>query len=101
MTDLTPKPAPTGPARMLLFLQTPSLWPLWPFLPMVRHWPGKIEECGIVYDSRRSERAVGYRCTVFLVNLFEIPCGEADLLQLPREVYDTFEDLAAAGWQVD
>ena len=27
---------PGGPARHLLFVSTPALWPAWPFLPVVR-----------------------------------------------------------------
>ena len=39
--------------------------------------------------------------TVFLGNVFLLPRTEAEFLDLPLEVFDTFEEMAAAGWAVD
>jgi hypothetical protein len=44
---------------------------------------------------------LGFRSTVFRSNLFLVPRTEAELLRLPREVYDTPEELIAAGWEID
>jgi hypothetical protein len=38
---------------------------------------------------------------VFLCNVFLLPHSEEELLALPREVFDTPEEIAAAGWVVD
>jgi hypothetical protein len=88
-------------ARDRLFLGTPQLWPLWPYLPLVRRWPRGIEELGVLIDFRGTSGRTGYRATVFLTNLFELPDSEEALLRLNREVYDTADEVAAAGWRVD
>ena len=84
-----------------LFLGTPRLWPLWPYLPVVRRSPGGIEELGVLIDVRGTSGRTGYRATVFLTNLFELPDSEEELLRLNHEVYDTADEVAAAGWCVD
>jgi hypothetical protein len=95
-------PAPRqATQRNLLFLSTPSLWPVWPFLPVMRRQPGKVEEYGVLYDCWTKAGRPGYRATVFLTNLFELPPTEDELLALPREVYDTGEEVYTAGWRVD
>ena len=43
----------------------------------------------------------GFRCTVFLANLFALPPDLADFLALPREAFDTPEQVLSAGWRVD
>lgn len=88
------------PARDVLFMSTPALWPAWPFLPVVRRTNG-IEELGLMYDARGTANQTGYSATVFLGNLFALPPTEAAFLNLPREVYDDAEEVAAAGWRVD
>ena len=90
-----------GPRDMLYF-RTPSLWPQYPYLPVVRRPYGQTdEELGLLYDARGVSGKFGYSSTVFLVNMFEIPSTEAEFLDLPKHVHDTFEELAAAGWTVD
>jgi hypothetical protein len=42
----------------------------------------------------------GYSATVFRANVFCLPAHDA-LLTLPREVFDTAEEVYAAGWRVD
>ena len=54
-----------------------------------------------MYDARGASGLYGYSATVFLTNYFFVPAAEADLLALPRCVYDTLEELAADGWTVD
>jgi hypothetical protein len=97
------EPMPPRPvtARDLLFVSTPRLWELWPFLPVVRRPPGAEEECGVLYDCWTVERRGGFRATVFLTNVFLLPKTEAEFLALPKEVFDTPEELVAAGWRVD
>lgn len=94
LTALTP------PQRSILFLTTPSLWPHWPFLPLVRRSVGE-PDLGILYDFRHSSGRTGFSSTVFITNLFLIPASEKALLELPREVFDTAEEVVAAGWNVD
>ena len=43
----------------------------------------------------------GYSATVFKVNLFLVPRHLEALLALPREAFDTAEEVLAAGWRVD
>ena len=87
--------------RNLLFLTTPALWPVWPFLPLVRRHPGGAEDYGLRYDCWTKAQRPGYQATVFLTNLFELPPTEDDLLALPKEVFDSAEEIYAAGWRVD
>ena len=88
-----------SPARTLLFLTTPALWPAWPFLPVVRRRSGG-EELGVVFDSRAAG-LTGYSATVVLTNLFTLPDDLAAFLALPKEMFDTAEELIEAGWVVD
>ena len=96
-------PSATGravPARDLLFVATPALWPGWPFLPVVRRAAG-AEELGVLFDARGVYGLTGYSATVFLANLFALPRFLDEFLSLPREVFDTGEELVRAGWRVD
>ena len=87
-------------ARVLAFFTRPSLWPAWPYLPVVRRSRGR-EELGVLFDFRGTSGRTGYSATVFATNLFLAPADERRLLLLSREVYDTPEELADAGWDVD
>ena len=90
-----------GP-RDFLFFQTPSLWPVYPYLPVVRRHRGRAEpELGLLYDAKGKSGTLGYSSTVFLTNLFFVPETEAELFAGPRCVYDSFDDLAKDGWTVD
>ena len=88
-------------ARDLHFISNPRLWPLYPFLPLTRRSDVNLRECGLLYDARGVSGRYGFSCTVFLTNLFLLPRTEAELLGRPRCVYDSFEELADAGWAVD
>ena len=55
----------------------------------------------MLFDFRGTSGRTGYSATVFATNLFLAPADEWELLLLPREVYDTPEELADAGWDVD
>jgi hypothetical protein len=89
-------------ARDLLYFATPRLWHHYPFLPVIRRPAGSREiEYGVLYDAGGVSGTYGYRCTVFLTNLFTLPRTEAGLFARPRHVYDSFEDLANDGWVVD
>jgi hypothetical protein len=89
-------------ARDLRYFGNPSLWPHYPFLPLIRQAAGRCErELGVLYDAYGVSGTCGYRCTVFLSNLFCLPASEAKLLGSPRQVFDTFDELADAGWTVD
>ena len=96
-----PPPAVTGRARDLLFLRDPRYWPAWPFLPLVRRRPGSEEECGLLLDAVGAFGLYGLSATVFLGNLFLLPETLDGFLALPRESFDTPEEVADAGWCVD
>jgi hypothetical protein len=98
-----PQPATlTDPRqRTLFFLLRPELWALWPFLPLVRRKPDCEEEAGLLYDALHARNLAGYACTVFLCNFFLLPETDKELFVMPRETFDTFEDIANAGWTVD
>ena len=98
MTTLTDVSA--SPGRDVLVFSNPALWPCWPFLPVMRRTKG-VEELGLMYDVRHITGRTGYSATIFKCNLFELPPTEAEFLALPREVFDTCEEVAAGGWRVD
>ena len=100
MSDANTQPRKAGP-RDLYFFTHPEHWPAWPYLPLMRRRPGAEEECGLLYDAKGVSGRPGYSATVWLCNLFLAPRAEADFLALPRETYDTPEEVAAAGWVVD
>ena len=87
--------------RNLLLFTSPHLWSVWPFLPVVRRHPGKEEEYGLLFDAKKAVKQLGLSATVFLCNLFLLPPTIEEFLALPRETYDTAEELADAGWLVD
>lgn len=88
-----------GRERTVLLVSTPALWPMWPFLPVVRRSRGR-EELGVVFDARAAGLS-GYSASVFLTNLFTLPAAFDEFLALPKDVFDCAEELAAAGWRVD
>ena len=88
-------------ARNLLFLGRPALWPAWPFLPLVRRLPGREEECGLLYDALHVSGKTGYSSAVILCNLFDVPSDETAFLAMPKETFDSPEEVYAAGWRVD
>jgi len=85
--------------RTALFLGTPALWPAWPFLPMVRRSKGHLE-LGVVIDAR-SLGLTGRSATVYFGNLLDLPATLNEFFALPHETFDSAEEVAAAGWQVD
>ena len=85
--------------RTVLFLSTPALWPAWPFLPVVRRTRGS-EELGVVFDSRAAGLN-GFSTAVFFCNLFALPPSFEQFLALPKEVFDTADELADAEWRID
>lgn len=88
--------------RDLQFFRNPKLWPLWPYLPVMRRQADQSEpELGILYDAAGYSGTYGYSATVIRSNLFDLPSTEAQLLALPRFVYDKPEEMAHAGWTVD
>lgn len=85
--------------RTALFLATPAWWPAWPFLPVVRRSKGHLE-LGVVIDSR-SLGITGRSATVYFANLLALPDTMPEFLALPHETFDSAEEVAGAGWEVD
>lgn len=89
-------------ARDLLFLSTPSLWPTYPFLAVIRRSAaGNCQQLGVLYDAKGASGLYGYSATVFLGNLFTLPKTEKELLEGPKIVYDTLDELVNDGWVID
>jgi len=86
--------------RTVRMVASPALWPAWPFLPVVRRTSG-CEELGVVFDARHAVGLTGYSAAVFLTNLFCLPPTLPEFFALSREVFDSAEELADAGWRVD
>jgi len=89
------------PKRNLLFLSNASLWPNWPYLPVIRRRPGQEEEYGVLFDALSACNVPGFSATVFLTNVHTIPRQLDALLALPKEIYDRPEEIETAGWRVD
>jgi hypothetical protein len=70
---LTTLPPARSPLRDLHFLGDPDLWTLWPFLPVVRRHPDGRTDYGVLFDAQAVCNLTGYRCTVWLTNLFTLP----------------------------
>jgi hypothetical protein len=90
-----------SPLCNLHFLGDPSLWTLWPFLPLVRCRPDGGTDYGVLFDAQTVCDLTGYHCTVFVCKLYLLPRALDQFLALPKEVYDTFDELAGSGWRVD
>lgn len=86
--------------RTLQFVANPDLWQYWPFLPLVRRKNGE-EELGLLYDALHAKDLPGFSCTVWRCNLFLLPATLEELLAMPKEVFDTCEELVSSGWTVD
>jgi hypothetical protein len=97
-----PSLSPRRPvSRDLHCFSHPREWPTWPFLPVVRHRPGEEPDFGVLCDLRSVSGRCGFSSTVFLVNFFRLPRTEEALLALPREVFDSPEEMSAAGWTLE
>ena len=86
--------------RTVLFLTNPALWPCWPFLPVARRTAGR-KELGVVFDARSVCGRTGFSACVFFCNVFALPSTIDQFFALPREVFDSAEELFAAGWRID
>jgi hypothetical protein len=100
MTPSIGAPRPAEQRDLILF-RNPKLWPTWPLLPIVRRKVDGEVECGVLYDLVGTGGPCGYSAAVFLTNLFTLPRTLDHFLALPKEVFDTAEEIAAAGWVVD
>lgn len=87
-------------ARHRLLLSIPAAWPAWPFLPVARRTAGGVE-LGVLFDALRACGRTGYSATVFLCNLYTLPPTFSEFLALPKEVFDTADEVLEAGWRVD
>jgi hypothetical protein len=96
-----PVPRLEGVARDLFFFRSPERWSAWPYLPLVRRQSHGSMDLGVLYDFAHTSGRTGYGSTVFLCNVVFVPDTEEQLLALPKEVFDTYEEVSAAGWTVD
>lgn len=87
-------------ARQRRMMTTPASWPQWPFLPVIRRGDCGLQ-LGVLFDARTVCGLTGYSTTVFLTCLFVLPRTVAEFLRLPREVFDTTDELLARGWRID
>jgi hypothetical protein len=55
----------------------------------------------VLYDAMHVGGQTGFSSTVFLTNIFLMPENEDAFLALPREVFDTADEMVAAGWRID
>ncbi len=101
MAPHDPAAGPRGRRRDLYFFTHPAEWQFWPLLPVVRRRDGAEEELGLLFDARGACNLLGHSDTVFLSNLFLAPARLDEFLALPKEVYDTPDEVADAGWRVD
>lgn len=99
MTTPTEQPR-KGTARDLFFFTHPEHWPTWPLLPLVRRHESGEMDYGVLYDALHATGRTGYSSSVMLANFFLLPETEAALLALPKETFDTPEEMAEAGWRV-
>ncbi len=97
---MTATTTPDPLVRHRLVVSTPAVWPVWPFLPVVRRCRGE-EELGVLFDAFGMCGLTGFSAAVFFTNLFTLPPSLPQLLALPKEVFDTPDELVAAGWRVD
>ena len=100
MSDTDMQPRKAGP-RDVYFFTHPAEWPVWPFLPVVRYRADGEMDVGVVYDCCGVNGRMGLSATVFLTNVIFMPETEEAFLALPKESFDTPEEMAAAGWCVD
>lgn len=85
--------------RTVLFLTNPALWPCWPFLPLVRR-TARGEELGVVFDARSVCGRTGFSACVFFCNVFALPPTLDQFFTLPREAFDSVDELFDRGWRV-
>ena len=82
-------------------MSNPVLWLAWPFLPLVRRPSPGVEELGLLFDAQAVCGKTGCCCTVYKSNLFLLPATLDEFFALPKETFDTFEEVLAAQWRVD
>jgi hypothetical protein len=100
MTTPTEQPQ-KGTAPDWFFFAHPEYWPTWPYLAVVRRRADGGMDLGVLYDAMNKTGRTGYSSTVFRTNIFLMPENEDEFLALPREVFDTREEMAEAGWRID
>jgi hypothetical protein len=88
-------------ARDLFYFTHRQHWVTWPFLPVLRRHADGSLDFGSLYDAMHHTGRTGFSNTVFLCDIFRMPATEAELLALPKEIFDTTDEMAAAGWRVD
>ena len=78
----------------------PQTWPSWPILAMVRETDDDFD-VGFMYDLFHHVDIAGYSATVFVHNALDVPTHLGAILALPKEIYDTPEEIVTAGWRPD
>jgi len=79
--------------RDVSMIKDPNMWPRWPALPM-KKLLGRQIKCGYIIDD-------GKKPDIIIGSIFDIPRDPILLKALPREEYDSAEEVSADGWRVD
>jgi len=89
-------------AQQLAIMADPKKWGR-RFLALSRRPAGGgSPELAVMCDVRAYGGPTGFSATAFKCNLFMLPQSLAEMLRdVPREVFDTPEEMYAAGWRVD
>ena len=56
---------------------------------------------GVVFDARSVCGRTGFSACVFLTNLFALPPTLDEFFAIPREAFDSADELFDGGWRVD
>jgi len=70
-------------------MENPDLWPVYPILPVVKRGKNRAE--GVMMPGKS---------VVYLINMYAIK-SEESLVASPKETFDNYEAVVAAGWRVD
>jgi hypothetical protein len=89
----------------LFVMGYPKMWTHWPFLALIRENAEGYRglDYGLLIDIFHATKWAmpGFSSSVFLCNFYGKPTELNEILALPKEVFDTIEEVYSAGWKVD
>jgi hypothetical protein len=102
---MTTKELQTKERAQLFVMGCPKAWTHWPFLALVRENAEGYRglDYGLLIDIFHATKwgLSGYSSTIFLCNFYAKPEEWNEILALPKEVFDTLEEVYSAGWKID